>query len=211
MSISAFGNAGSVPRKWLPRVFAVLSFFYASSAQAHLVSTRFGELYSGMLHPLLALTHIVPWLGLGLLGAVVGSHRSRWALAVFPVSVFIGVFAGSVGEQSQFVAYLNLASFVVLGALVVLNVRLSAAAFMTLSAAIGLFHGYANAAEALGGNARLLYATGVMLSAYFVITLVTAAAHVLDIRAPWGRIALRAAGSWIAAIGLVFGGFTLLT
>jgi len=50
----------------------------------------------------------------------------------------------------------------------------------------------ASAVEAAQANARAL-----------------AAAAVVAIRAPWGRIAVRVAGSWIAAIGLLLLGWSL--
>jgi hydrogenase/urease accessory protein HupE len=59
-------------------------------AAAHLVSTRFGELYSGLLHPLTTLQHLVPWLALGLLGGLQAPRTARWALLAFPLAVLAG-------------------------------------------------------------------------------------------------------------------------
>ena len=42
----------------------------------------------------------------------------------------------------------------------------------------------------------------------FVVTALAAAA-VVAIRVPWGRIAVRVAGSWIAAVGLLLLGWSL--
>jgi hypothetical protein len=41
------------------------------------------------------------------------------------------------------------------------------------------------------------------------VVVALAAAMVVAIRAPWGRIAVRVAGSWIVAIGLLLLGWTL--
>lgn len=191
-------------------LFAVLSF-WPVNAHAHLVSTRFGELYSGMLHPVLAFEHLLPWVALGLLGALAGHKTARWAVPVFPLSVFAGVLVAAVLPGAEGVSILNLASFVLLGGLVAANVALPTTAFLVLVTAFGLTHGYGNEAGELRGPALVLYALGVALSAYAVVTLVTAFAYTLTRRPGWGQIAVRAAGSWVLAIGLVFSGFSMLT
>lgn len=182
-----------------------------NQASAHLVSTRFGELYSGLLHPLTTLAHVVPWLGLGLLGGVQAPKTARWAPWVLPLCAALGALAGSSLAPSTWVTHANLASFVVLGALVALGVELPARGFVALTAVVGLSHGYENGAPALSGGALILYVTGVALAAHLLITIVSGFAQAARTRARWGAIALRAAGSWIVAVGLIFGGFTLMT
>lgn len=179
-------------------------------ASAHLVSTRFGELYSGFLHPLLSFQHVVPWLGLGLLGGLHAVHIARWSVVTLPAGVGLGVLAAGVIPGLAPIAYANLLSFLVVGGLAVSALELSSPSFVALGLVLGLSHGYANGASELGGSAQLLYASGVTLAAYVLVTLVTACARALATRATWGKTALRAMGSWIAAIGVVFGGFTLL-
>jgi len=56
------------------------------AAEAHLVSTRFGELYSGLLHPLTTLLHLVPWACLGLLAGLQRAETSRWVPLAFPLA-----------------------------------------------------------------------------------------------------------------------------
>lgn len=189
---------------------ALVYSLWAAPASAHLVSTRFGELYSGMLHPLLALEHVVPWLGLGLLGGLVEQRSSRWALLVFPLCVLAGFLLAAFVPPSDVVAVTNLASFLILGTLVMLNLRLPHMVFLGIVVVVGLSHGFANGDTALTGNALMLYAGGVTLAAYLLVTLATACASAIADQPKWGAIAVRAAGSWIVAIGLVFGSFTML-
>ncbi|MEO0574505.1 MAG: HupE/UreJ family protein [Pseudomonadota bacterium] len=188
----------------------IAALVFPQTASAHLVSTRFGELYSGLLHPLLALEHVVPWLGLGLLAALTRNTTSRWALASFPLAVAFGAWLGSVGPVWPVLTTVNIASFVVVGVLIIANVRLGTATLLMLTIVMGLSHGYANAAPTLGGYPLVLFVLGVALSAYLIITLVTGFGHLLATQQRWGVIAVRAAGSWIVAIGLVFGGFSIL-
>ena len=181
-----------------------------TSASAHLVSSRFGELYSGMLHPLTSLEHLVPWLALGLLGGLQSRSTARWVLLAFPVAVLAGLALQSLVPGLPGIAELNLAAFIVLGALVSLKLRLGTAAFVSLAAVVGISHGYGNAAPELRGTAWMLYAAGVGLVAYMLVTLVVGAAHAVAERRSWGVVALRAAGSWIAAAGAMYAGFLLL-
>lgn len=195
--------------KALAIVALALLLSFPETASAHLVSTRFGELYSGLIHPLTALQHLVPWLGLGLLGGLLGSRRSKWVLLTFPLSVGIGVLLAGVLPAAAAIDYVNLFSFVVLGLLVALAARLNRPTFIGLAVIVGLSHGFANGTSDLSGGPLLLYACGVLLAAYLLIAIATAAAQLISQQPAWGKIAIRAAGSWIVAIGLVFSAYSL--
>lgn len=179
-----------------------------SLAQAHLVSVRFGEFYSGLLHPVTALPHVVPWLALGLLGGLQSASTSRWVLVAFPLAVGSGVLAGGSWAPQDWIAAINLLSFVVLGLLVVAAIPLRKIGFVLVAVIFGITHGFANGNADLTGADQSLYMGGVMTAAYILVALVTAATYALTNRLSWGRTAARAAGSWIVAIGIIFGGFT---
>jgi hydrogenase/urease accessory protein HupE len=179
-------------------------------ALAHSVSARFGELYSGLLHPLTTLIHLVPWIALGLLAGVLETSKARSVLYAFPAAVAAGALTASVLPDFGWVQTVNVMSFVVLGALVVLSRDLSLATFGSLTVVFGITHGFANNATDLSGGPLLLYVAGIALSAYLTVVLTTAIAHFLKQRTRWGNVAIRAAGSWIIAIGVVFGGYTLV-
>lgn len=197
-------------RRLLASVF-VLAVCLPDCAWAHSVSTRFGELYSGILHPLTTLRHLIPWLGLGLLGGMLNARTSRWVLVAFPAAVGVGTLLAAVLPELFFVDYFNLSSFVIIGIAVALAITLNAPVFIGFATLIGVSHGYANGnPEISGGGAQILYVLGVTAAAYLVVAVTTGLANALSNRASWGGVAVRAAGSWIVAVGLVFGGFTLL-
>lgn len=196
-------------RSLLASVFLV-AMCLPGSAWAHSVSARFGELYSGILHPLTTFHHLVPWLGLGLLGGLLDSRTSRWVLVTFPAAIGTGTLLASMFPEQALIGYINLSSFVVIGLAVALALTLNTPVFVGFTALIGLSHGFANGNPELSGGAQVLYVSGVMIAAYLVVALTTGMANALSSRAPWGDVAVRAAGSWIVAVGLVFGGFTLL-
>jgi hydrogenase/urease accessory protein HupE len=196
---------------WLPTLLIGLLVLVPGEAMAHLVSTRFGELYSGMLHPLLSLQHLVPWLALGLLGGLQRASIARWALLAFPLGILLGLTMAHGLPGMALVEPLNLLAFVILGLLVALKLKLNQTWFILLVTLLGLSQGYANAAPELRGFAAMLYGTGVGLAAYLLITLVSAVAHALATERTWGSTAVRAAGSWIAAAGAMYAGFLFTT
>lgn len=191
-------------------IAALASLLAPGAAHAHLVSTRFGELYSGVLHPLTTLTHLLPWLALGLLAAWQPRDTGRWVLLAFPIAVAAGLATAALWPQAQGTDTLNAASLPALGLLVALALRLPGPALITLTVLLGLSHGHANSAPGLEGAAWLLYVSGVALTAYILLTLASAGAVALASGPAWGRIAVRATGSWIAAAGLMYLGFLWL-
>ena len=71
-----------------------------------------------------------------------------------------------------------------------------------LAVILGLFHGYLNGTAKLGA----LGLTGVAATLFVFVALV--AAFVVSLRAPWTRIAVRVAGSWLVAISMLMLGWT---
>lgn len=207
---SGQGLGACVPGPLLATLVGLVCALAPEMASAHLVSTRFGELYSGILHPITALAHIVPWLALGLLGGLQSPQTARHALLVFPLAVLGGLLLARFIPGLPFVVTFNLFTFILLGGLVALALELGSVVFVALVALVGLSHGYANAAEGLSGGPWLLFILGVGLAAYVVITLITSLAHVFSKDRGWARIALRAIGSWIAAAGTMYLGFLAL-
>ena len=173
------------------------------AAQAHLASTRFGDFYAGMLHPATALEHLLPIFALGLLAGLQEPRVGRWILLAVPTGLLAGVLLAQLGPAPAAVAWVNRASFVVLGLLVAGGWRLPAALLVALAAAFAVTHGYENG-TALGEGAKLhLFALGGASAGLITVALAAAAALSLQRRADWIRIAVRTAGSWIAAVGLI--------
>jgi urease accessory protein len=74
-----------------------------------------------------------------------------------------------------------------------------------IAALLGFFHGYLNGAamgQPVVGSIALL---GLVAAVFVLVTL--AAAFVVRLRWQWTRIAVRVAGSWIAASGLLMLGW----
>lgn len=173
-------------------------------AHAHLVSTRFGDFYNGLLHPLLSLAQVLPWLALGLLAGLQPVHRARNALLIFPCAVLAGCFAAPWLADWTGWIWLNWVSLLLCGAGVVLALKMPFKTLAVLMVVMGFSHGVVSAEVLLSGKQRLLFLAGVTCAAYIFITLLTALSFSLVQRFQWGHIAVRALGSWVVAVGIVF-------
>jgi hydrogenase/urease accessory protein HupE len=192
-------------------LLALLLMCFPSHAYAHLVSTRFGEFYNGMLHPTTTLLHALPWLTLGFLAVFQPLKHARMMTIVFPLALMLGVMFASLSGVIVFVEYINLASILVLGTLVVMGRPMPTSLVIGLTVLFGLSHGHANANLTLAGSPYFLYLCGVMLAAYLSMCLISAGGIVITNKFAWGRTAIRAGGSWILAVGIIFSGFTLIS
>lgn len=187
-----------------------LLLFVPQIAQAHLVSTRFGEFYSGLLHPVITFSHLLPWLALGLMCGLQPTESARKAPLLFPLAVAAGVMLGSGLPQLEMIEWLNRVSTLLLGILVVLASKLPKQTFNVLVVLVGLCHGYANGLLELEGQDLALYVAGVLFAAYVLVTLTAAASQWLVQGQRWGIIAIRALGSWVTAIGVLYFGYSML-
>lgn len=180
-----------------------------AAAQAHLVSTRFGDFYGGMLHPLTALEHVLPWLALGLLAGLQPVRMARWIPLAFTGAVLAGVLAAAMAPGWPLPTALTLLSFVVLGVLVSIGREWPAALLLGLAVVVGGVHGYDNGLAMTPETNAWLFVPGVATTGIVLLLLVTAATTVAVGAAGWSRIAVRAAGSWIAAVGIMVVGLRL--
>lgn len=171
-------------------------------AWAHVESGQAGGLLSGLAHPVSGLDHVLAMVAVGLWGAQLGVP-ALWVLPVaFPMMMAFGGMLGLLGIPLPGVEIGIAVSAVVLGALVLGQIRLPLIAAVVVVAFFAVFHGHAHGTElALGQNA-MLYSLG------FVIA--TGMLHAVGIgiglihRWDFGRGVLRGAGALVMAGGLYF-------
>ncbi len=197
-------------RRW-PRspAIAAVAALTPTVAQAHLVSTRFGDFYGGMLHPLTALEHLLPWMALGLLAGLQPIRTARWIPLAFTAAVLAGVIAAIAVPEPPALPGIGLASFIVLGALVGLGRQWPTGLLIGLAAVVGGIHGYENGLAMTPETNPVLFVPGVATTGIVLVLLVTAVTVVTVRTWSWSRIAVRAVGSWIAAIGIMVAGLGL--
>jgi len=95
-------------------------------------------------------------------------------------------------------------SFLVIGVLVAVDLYMSPPAVSGLTFILGIVHGYLNGALLRKGPGNLGF-LGIMAVIFVVVALTST--MVASIRTPRARVAVRVAGSWICASGLLMFGW----
>jgi urease accessory protein len=97
---------------------------------------------------------------------------------------------------------------IALGALLAADCPLPVAAVGGLAILLGLLHGTLNGSELPKTNASgQISAAGIAVALFVVMSLL--AGQAASVRVPWARVAVRVAGSWIVAIGLLMLGWAM--
>jgi urease accessory protein len=175
-------------------------------AEAHLNSTGMGPIYDGLMHFLMSPEDLVPALALALLAGLRGAAYGRRASFTLPVAWLVGSLFGLTAAATTGSAVLTSLWFLLLGGLVIADAKLPLSAMTALAALCGLVHGYLNGTGM--GQSWFAVVTLLGLTSGVFVLIVLAAAFVVQLRAHWVRIAVRVAGSWIAASGLLMLGWS---
>jgi urease accessory protein len=175
----------------------------ASAAQAHSAIQGINGFYAGFLHPLTALEHLLAFAALGLLAGQQGDRMAP-ALLLFALMVVIGATLALRIPAIPYIDLMNILSIVLLGLLVAAAWRMPLVVLYFIALALGLSHGYANGAAMEGDLKPGLFIAGVGLAGLIVPAwLMLAVEFILRQKYHWMHIAVRVAGSWITAIGLL--------
>jgi urease accessory protein len=187
-------------------IVALAAVLCAAPAEAHLNSTGMGPIYDGLMHFLMSPEDLIPALALALLAGLRGSAYGRRAAFTLPAAWFAGSLFGLTAAATTGSAVLSSLWFLLLGGLVIADAKLSLSAMSALAVLLGFVHGYLNG-TGMGHSGSTLVALLGLTSGVFVL-IVLAAAFVVQLRAQWARIAVRVAGSWIVASGLLMLGWS---
>lgn len=184
---------------------AALSLGAVAPAHAHAVTTGMGPFYDGAAHLLLTPEDAVIAVAVALYSGLRGASAGRTAMFLLPLAWFLG---GLLGEAAGIALPVPLPaiSFLLIGAMVAADVRLPLRGVAALVIGVGLAHGYANGV-AFGEPGGTLGLLGVSALTFVVVALL--AALVVSLTQAWARIAVRVAGSWVAASGLLLLGWSL--
>jgi urease accessory protein len=182
-------------------------FLLPGVAGAHLVTTGLGPIYDGISHVLLSPDDLVPVLAMALLAGLNGPVSGRRTLFTLTGAWLAGSVAGFLVARPLVPGTASTLSFLALGLLVAADRRLSPAIVAAIAIACGLLHGWLNGAGIADERRELLAVVGIVTAIFIVVALV--AAFVVSLRAGWARVAVRVAGSWVAAIGLLTLGWGL--
>lgn len=175
---------------------------------AHLMNTGLGPFYDGLAHLFLTPEDLLPVLAITLFAGLRGPRFGRSVLFVLPAAWLVGSAAGRVLAPQTIPAAGAAALTIALGALVAADRPLPLPFVAGLSIVLGLINGAMNGVEAARARSGAFgNAVGVACGIFVVVSLL--AALVSSVKAPWARIVVRVAGSWIAAAGLFMLGWSL--
>jgi urease accessory protein len=188
--------------------FVVFVFMFAATpAEAHLNSTGMGPIYDGLMHFLLSPEDLAPVLALALLAGLRGASYGRRALFVLPAAWLLGGLIGLAATSASAHPVVSAFWFLLLGGLLAADAKLSLRVTTALAALLGLYHGYLNGTGlGLSGTSATVL-LGLIFAVFVLIAL--AAALVVRLHVSWARVAVRVAGSWIAASGLLMLGWAM--
>lgn len=176
-------------------------------AQAHLVTSGLGPYYDGALHLLMSPADLLGLIAIALLAGRQGAKAGRLSVIALSVTWWLAGLVGLGLPSIPGLAAIGTGFFLIMGLLVASDVKLPPFGVAAIAAAYGLLHGLINgtALTAAGAGHSTLF--GIVL-AVLSIAVLTAAA-VVPLTALWARVAVRVAGSWIAAVGLLMIGWTV--
>jgi urease accessory protein len=180
----------------------LLCLGWAQVAWAHVEGGQAAGFITGLQHPWSGLDHVLAMIAVGLWGAQLGSP-ALWILPIaFPMMMAMGAMMGLMGIPVPGVEIGIALSAIVLGAMILANLRPKLPLAIAMVGIFAIFHGHAHGTELPAGQSGLLYSMG------FVIA--TGCLHALGIALglvnglPAGKLVLRGAGTFIAAMGVVF-------
>jgi urease accessory protein len=179
----------------------------ASPAHAHLMNTGFGPFYDGLTHLFLTPADLLPVIALALLAGQHGPGCGRMVLIALPAAWLAAGLAGLLVAGQVHLPVATAAVTIVLGALVAVDLPLPVALVAGGAIGLGFLNGRLNGVELAASNGGALVILGIVCSLCVVTSLL--AGQAASVRGAWARVAVRVAGSWIAAAGLFMLGWAV--
>jgi urease accessory protein len=176
-------------------------------AEAHLVTTGLGPIYDGISHLFVSPADLLPVVAMSLLAGLNGVAAGRRALFVLTTAWLVGGLTGYACGSALVPGTATTASFLVLGGLTAADRRMPPAVITLLAMSIGFLHGWLNGAGLVEAQREPLGLVGIAAAIFVLVALLSSS--VISLRQAWTRIAIRVAGSWVAAIGLLMLGWSL--
>jgi len=171
-------------------------------AQAHIQQGQAIGFVTGLEHPWSGLDHVLAMIAVGLWGAQLG-NPAIWILPVtFPMVMSLGAMMGLLGIPLPGIEVGIAVSAILLGAMVLGEVKPKLFIAAIMVGFFAIFHGHAHGTELPAGQSGLLYSMGFVIATGVLhgIGIILGTIH----RWPAGKLALRGAGAFIAAMGIFF-------
>jgi urease accessory protein len=166
-----------------------------------------GGFVAGLSHPFLGLDHLLAMLSVGALAAAAaarGQGRALWSLPLaFMAVMALGGALAMTGIALPATELGIAASLVVLGVMLAARIGLPLVAATALVAVFAFFHGHAHGAELPASASALAYGMGFVLASFLLHLAGIGLAQAFERRPAWSALSIRAAGTAVAATGIV--------
>ena len=195
-------NATSLGLAMLARAVSLVLAVAPAAALAHEEAGQAAGFLAGLAHPVSGLDHVLAMIAVGLWGAVLGPP-AIWVLPVaFPLVMAVGGLMGLLGLPLPGVEVGIAVSAIVLGTMVLAEVRPPLWLAAAIVAFFAVFHGHAHGRELPEGTNALLYSLGFVVATgvLHAVGILIGVAH----RWAAGRQIVRVAGGAVALAGLFF-------
>ena len=180
----------------------------APSAHAHLMNTGLGPFNDGLTHLFVTPEDLLPVIALALLAGLRGPRFGQAVLFALPVAWLVGGFAGFLLAPPITLPVAETIVTIALGVLLATDRPLPLALVGCLAILLGLFHGILNGSELpKTSSSSQISAAGVAAALFVAVSLL--AGQGASVRVAWARAAVRVAGSWVVAIGLLMLGWAM--
>lgn len=180
------------------------------AAAAHSLVPGVGGLYAGALSLVAGPVDVLAWAALAVLAALHAPRPAGWVAELFAGGLLAGGL-GAFGLQAGPPPVPgDAAVLLALGGLLALGRELPAALLYGLAVAAGAERGWHYGADMVGRTDVAALAAGLALAGYALVACGLAVA-LCFVAGPgeWRRIALRALGSWVSAVAILWGGVAL--
>ena len=158
-------------RKYVAGIVTALAVLWPALASAHLVNTKVGEFYAGMMHPVRTLEYGLPVLALALLASQRGKGACRVTLFLFPLVVMSAGFAG--GRLPVALEAAMPVVLVGLGVMLIIAEHCGTPAVAIAGVLTGAILGYRCGNDLAAAGVGLQFIPGVALTGFLVVALVT--------------------------------------
>jgi len=195
------------PRLTLFWLTLAITLIAAPSARAHLMNTGFGPFSDGLTHLMVTPEDLLPVIALSLWAGLRGPIFGRTVLFSLPVAWLVGSAAGILLTPPITLPVAETVVTIALGVLLAADRPLPFTCVAGLAVALGLFHGLLNGSALSNTSSGQISVVGVITALFIAVSLL--AGQAASMRVPWARVAVRVAGSWIAAIGLLMLGWAM--
>ncbi len=194
--------------KWISMVLLIWASC-PGQASAHLVNSGFGPFYDGIAHLLVTPVDLLLVIALALMAGLGGKQYGRSVLLLLPLAWLGGAALGWLVPRHVELPLLSAVMLIASGSLVasVADRRLPLGFVVGFALMVGSVHGFFNGAALAEASSGRLAVAGIIGTVFVIVALV--AGQVASLRKEWTRIAVRVAGSWIGAIGLLMFGWAM--